>query len=77
MTAPQTQYRHLADAVGEHLEGARLASHLLARLLTDHVDVDDLHKLIVQAHQASPARLRGLARRIQKELERGVAADAR
>lgn len=66
------QARRVADAVGEHLEGQRLASHLLARIRTDYIDVDDLHKLIVQAHQASPDRLRGLARRLQKELEQGV-----
>ena len=76
MTAP-VQHRHLADAVGEALEGQRLASHLLARLRTEFVEHDALHRLIVQAHQASPDRLRGLAGRIQKELEREVAADAR
>lgn len=71
MTAP-VQHRHLADAVGEALEGQRLASHLLARIRTDYIDVDELHKLILQAQQASPDRLRGFARRLQKELERGV-----
>ena len=71
------QARRVADAVGEHLEGQRLASHLLARIRTEFVEHDELHRLIVQAHQASPDRLRGLARRIQKELEREVAADAR
>lgn len=76
MSAP-VQHRHLADAVSEALEGQRLASHLLARIRTEFVEHDELHRLIVQAHQASPDRLRGLARRIQKELEREVAADAR
>ena len=71
MTAP-VQHRHLADAVGEALEGQRLASHLLARLRTEFVEHDALHRLIVQAHQASPDRLAGLARRLQKALEQGV-----
>ena len=71
------QARRVADAVGEALEGQRLASHLLARLRTEFVEHDALHRLIVQAHQASPDRLLGLARRLQKELEQGVAADAR
>ena len=67
-----TQHRQLADAVGEALEGQRLASHLLARLRTEFVEHDALHRLIVQAHQASPDRLAGLARRLQKALEREV-----
>ena len=53
------QARRVADAVGEALEGQRLASHLLARLRTEFVDHDALHRLIVQAHQASPDRLAG------------------
>lgn len=66
------QHRHLADAVGEALEGQRLASHLLARLRTEILDPDDLMRALVLAQAASNDRLRGFARRIQKELEREV-----
>lgn len=62
----------LADAVGEGLEGQRLASHFLARLRLEPIDTDDLERALKQANAASPARLRGFCRRIQRALEQGA-----
>lgn len=69
--------RRIVDAVGEAVEGGRLASHFLARLRVEHVDVDDLMRALLTAQAASDDRLRGFARRIQKELEREAANAAR
>ena len=61
----------LADAVGEFLEGQRLASHFLARCRAEYVDPDDLHRQIELARGVSLERLRGFARRLSKEIEGG------
>lgn len=60
----------LGDAIGENLEGQRLASHFVARLRAEFPDTDELLRAFLLAQQASPERLRGFARRVQKELER-------
>ena len=60
----------LADAVAENIAGSQAASHFLARLPGELLDPDELMRALLLAHQASPARLRGFCRRIQKQLER-------
>lgn len=62
----------LGQAIGEYLEGQRLASHFLARCRVEHVDPDELHQQIELCRAASLDRLRGFARRISKEIERGA-----
>ena len=61
--------RALGDAVGEYLEGQRLASHFVARCRAEFVDPDDLHRQLEMARGASLERLRGFARRLSKEIE--------
>lgn len=61
--------RQLAKAIGENIEGGRLAGRFLARLPSDRLDPDELLGALLDVQQASPDRLRGFARRIQKALE--------
>lgn len=75
-TGAASSNRGFANAVGEHLEGQRMGSHFLARSRTQHLDCDELYTLILQAQKASPDRLLGLARAVQKQIEREVVRDA-
>lgn len=61
----------LADAIAENIESGRLAGHFLARPPAKILDPDKLLRALLLAQAASPNRLRGFARRLQKQLERG------
>lgn len=63
----------LAQAVGENIEGGRVASSFLWDLRSATPDPDALLRSLLEAQQASPARLRGFCRRLQKALERAAA----
>lgn len=67
MTAP-VQHRHLADAVGDALDGQRLASRVLDQVRNTFAEPDTLY-FALQAANGSPARLRGFCRALQKALE--------
>lgn len=60
--------------VDETLEGKRMAASLRERLPHQCVDPDELYRLIELARSASPARLRGFARELQKSMEAEHAA---
>ena len=62
----------LADAVGENLEGIRLASNFVARNPHERLGPDELLRALLLAQSASPDRLRGFCRRVQQQLERGA-----
>lgn len=68
----RTDYTTLADAVGEALEGQRQAARFLDRLNGEIPDPDALYYEWIKA-QGTPARARGFARRLQKDLGRGIA----
>ena len=61
--------RQLAKAIGENIEGGRLAGRFLASLSSDLLDPDELLGAVLDAQQASPDRFRGFVRRIQTALE--------
>lgn len=71
MTAA-AHHRAVADAVSEALDGQRLASRFIDELRMTYADPDALY-FALQAANASPARLRGFCRAVQKMLEVGHA----
>lgn len=68
MSAP---YRKLADSVADNIQGQVDAEHFVERIRTTFADPDDLLRQVVLARDWSDDRLRGLCRRLQKEIERG------
>lgn len=64
--------RALADEILNNIEGGLLAGHFVGRLRGELLDPDELLRALPLAQQASPDRLRGFCRRIQKQLERGA-----
>ncbi len=67
MTAA-AQHRAVADAVGDALDGQRLASRILDQVRNTFAEPDTLY-FALQAANTSPARLRGFCRALQKSLE--------
>jgi len=63
------QAARIADAVGEHIEGQRVGSHLVARVRAEFSDTDELFRAVELARGSSLDRLRGLCRAVQKALE--------
>jgi len=69
--AERASNKALAAAVGEFSKGSLQASRIVHELRTARVDPDRVLQEIRLALQAPPDRLRGLARGIQRALERG------
>lgn len=68
MKAP---FKNLASAVGDNIQGQLDAQRFIERLRGTYADPDDLLRQVLLAREWSEDRLRGLCRRIQKEIERG------
>lgn len=64
-------YRKLADAVADNIQGQDDGERFIQRIRTAYADPDDLMRQVVLARDWSDDRLRGLCRRLQKEIERG------
>ncbi len=70
MPAP---YASPANAATENCGGQADAQRFLQRVGSEYLDCDELLRLFLLAQQAHPERLRGFARVVQKQLERGHA----